>query len=296
MWIFQKIFLRNFHFCVFLSGLNQEICLINRIRELVYSCFWPVVIQLNLRPIILVLLHCPPAPKFCLLNSLISICIFYLSHWNDLPILIVHIFQFMSYYYSPQTKLQEGNVFTGVCHSVHRGVGSYPSGPNPPRDHTPPPRTITPRTTKWVVRILLECFLVTIASAQLYQKQTSARIIWHISSTTCNFQIFWAVNEHSNFIHVVTYACSLPQGWFPASYYFYLFLSWQLLRKLVVWAEYTTPSFIDSLLTKYVVSWNYPTSRGFFSEKMIKTSKLQNVIRFLFKRESSFTKDNEKFK
>ena len=25
-------------------------------------------------------------------------------------------------YYRPQTKLREGNVFTGVCDSVHRGV------------------------------------------------------------------------------------------------------------------------------------------------------------------------------
>ena len=29
---------------------------------------------------------------------------------------------FEPYYYHPQTKLQEGNVFTGVCNSVNRGV------------------------------------------------------------------------------------------------------------------------------------------------------------------------------
>ena len=50
-------------------------------------------------------------------------------------------------FYRPQTKLREGNVFTSVCHSVHRGAGRlHPEGihhplevwtPSPP----PPPPT-----------------------------------------------------------------------------------------------------------------------------------------------------------
>ena len=31
-------------------------------------------------------------------------------------------------YYRPQTKLWEGNVFTPVCDSVHRGEGLWPGG------------------------------------------------------------------------------------------------------------------------------------------------------------------------
>ena len=94
-----------------------------------------------------------------------------------------------SHFYRPQTKLREGNVLTPVSHSVHRGMGclalglgvytslvtppdtpwdTYISGhtpwthPHPPR-HTPP--TCTPghpliTVNKRVVRILLECFLV----------------------------------------------------------------------------------------------------------------------------------------
>ena len=47
-------------------------------------------------------------------------------------------------YYRPSTKLREGNVFTGVCHSVHKaGSASSPTGTLPLWDHTsqdhPPP-------------------------------------------------------------------------------------------------------------------------------------------------------------
>ena len=44
--------------------------------------------------------------------------------------------------YRPQTKLREGYVFTGVCHSVNRGeyLGSYP-----PWDQVPPGTRYTPR-------------------------------------------------------------------------------------------------------------------------------------------------------
>ena len=34
-------------------------------------------------------------------------------------------------YYRPPTKLREGNVFTGVCHSVHGGRGTVYLIPGP---------------------------------------------------------------------------------------------------------------------------------------------------------------------
>ena len=50
------------------------------------------------------------------------------------------------YYYLPQTKLQEGNAFTPVCHSVHGGGGlvglpnKEPPGQKPYfLTETPPP-------------------------------------------------------------------------------------------------------------------------------------------------------------
>ena len=53
------------------------------------------------------------------------------------------------YDYPPKTKLWEGNVFTGVCHSVHKEEGralprTVPTGPYP--------RTIPPRRTTEVGR------------------------------------------------------------------------------------------------------------------------------------------------
>ena len=33
-----------------------------------------------------------------------------------------------TYYYRPQTKLRKGNVFTGVCDSVHRVGGAWSRG------------------------------------------------------------------------------------------------------------------------------------------------------------------------
>ena len=71
-------------------------------------------------------------------------------------------------FFRPQTKLWEGNVFTPVCHSIHRGIVPYPSLGSPPPPGGPPPLEGTwdqtgsyilppPRTT---VRILLECSLV----------------------------------------------------------------------------------------------------------------------------------------
>ena len=54
----------------------------------------------------------------------------------------------IEYFYRPQTKLREGNVFTPICDSVHGGgVGLYPSiqwagGEHPP-GQIPPPRADT---------------------------------------------------------------------------------------------------------------------------------------------------------
>ena len=74
------------------------------------------------------------------------------------------------YLYSPQTKLREGNVFTGVCQSVHGGGGVWclptiPPGSYPPWNRTSLRRTassgkVLPQQQKRAVRILLECFLV----------------------------------------------------------------------------------------------------------------------------------------
>ena len=79
----------------------------------------------------------------------------------------------------PATKLHQGNVFTPVCHSVHRGVAHPPPGQTPPCPvhagiHTSPcpvhagihsPCTVHAgirriTVNKRAVRILLECILV----------------------------------------------------------------------------------------------------------------------------------------
>ena len=88
------------------------------------------------------------------------------------------------YFYRPQRSCGQGNIFTSVCHSVHRGVclsacwdTTPPRGtPTPTRKETPPRkeappweggiplgRRHTPRHTvnERPVRILLECILVT---------------------------------------------------------------------------------------------------------------------------------------
>ena len=67
------------------------------------------------------------------------------------------------------TKLRQGNIFTSVCHSVHRGcipaypahAGIHPLGRHPSRQ-TPPflGRHPLRRPLQRTVRILLECILV----------------------------------------------------------------------------------------------------------------------------------------
>ena len=76
------------------------------------------------------------------------------------------------------TKLGQGNVFTGVCDSVHGGRGCLPQcmlgcqtppeqtpppgpGTHPPRNRQPPPGSRRQHTVnERPVRILLECILV----------------------------------------------------------------------------------------------------------------------------------------
>ena len=55
--------------------------------------------------------------------------------------LLPHVIAQVTYFYHPQTKLQEGNVFTPVCVSVHK-VGIYPIAcwdTHPSRQTQPPP-------------------------------------------------------------------------------------------------------------------------------------------------------------
>ena len=54
------------------------------------------------------------------------------------------LFSFFQYFYCPQTKSREGNVFTPVCHSVHGwgGGGVFASASRgwiPPWTDNPPP-------------------------------------------------------------------------------------------------------------------------------------------------------------
>ena len=65
--------------------------------------------------------------------------------------------------YRPQRSCGQGNLFTRVCHSVHRGGGLARRTPPGTRHHHPPPsqgsrlrHTVYERP----VRILLECILI----------------------------------------------------------------------------------------------------------------------------------------
>ena len=74
--------------------------------------------------------------------------------------------------YRPQQSCGQGNIFTPVCHSVHRGglpqcmlgypPGSRPPGiRHPPGSDTPPGSRLQHTVYERPGRILLECFLVT---------------------------------------------------------------------------------------------------------------------------------------
>ena len=117
----------------------------------------------------------------------------------DLPspsCLCAIVFHFM--FLPSATKLRQGNVFTPVCHSVHKGgsasmhagidpLGRHPPGRHPqgdtplgrpPRADTPPSRRLLQRT----VHILLECILVThnLAENKKARNIGSAKKVTHI--------------------------------------------------------------------------------------------------------------------
>ena len=78
--------------------------------------------------------------------ELLNKCSYILDKYKDLKKLIIDLkwCTMKQDYYRPSTKLREGNVFTGVCHSVHKaGSASSPTGTLPLWDHTsqdhPPP-------------------------------------------------------------------------------------------------------------------------------------------------------------
>ena len=82
----------------------------------------------------------------------ISLFIHWVKYWGFLP---------------AATKLGQGNVFTGVCDSVHRGrslpqcILGYTPPEQTPREQTPPPGSWLRHTVnERPVRILLECILV----------------------------------------------------------------------------------------------------------------------------------------
>ena len=71
--------------------------------------------------------------------ELLNKCSYILDKYKDLKKLIIDLkwCTMKQDYYRPSTKLREGNVFTGVCHSVHKaGSASSPTGTLPLWDHT----------------------------------------------------------------------------------------------------------------------------------------------------------------
>ena len=95
------------------------------------------------------------------------------------------------YCYRPKRSFGQGNIFTPVCHSVHRGGGSAQV---PPQDqtHPPPPGTRHPplgqdppppgNSRLWntvnvrPVRILLECILVMFILFESFYKRFGGKL------------------------------------------------------------------------------------------------------------------------
>ena len=121
----------------------------------------------------------------------------------------------MAFCYRPKRSLEQGNVFTPVCHSVYRAgcmadtpwavtprqtpprqslLGKHPLGRHPLGSHswanTPWADTLPPRwQLKQAVRILLKCILV-----ELYVYQSTIRCMnsWqylHYFKRTLNFTV-----------------------------------------------------------------------------------------------------------
>ena len=81
------------------------------------------------------------------------------TKWNSCPLYsssetYYSLFHVSIFYYRPQSKLREGYVFTGVCHSVNGGGVCIPACPPlgryPPRArYTPPGTRYTPPRTRY---------------------------------------------------------------------------------------------------------------------------------------------------
>ena len=107
---------------------------------------------------------------------------------HKIPPFQVHI-QLSVFYYRPRRSCGQGNIFTPVCHSVHRGGSAsvhagippradaprsrhpreqtppreqtHPLGADPPGSRHPPESRLQHTVYERPVRILLECILVT---------------------------------------------------------------------------------------------------------------------------------------
>ena len=114
------------------------------------------------------------------------------------------------YFYRPQRRCGQGNVFTAVCDSVHRGVlprrppqegGPLPRRP-PPQEGHPPKRDTPPRrrhppsrlrhtVNERLVRILLECIFVLVLNVKSWVQLVSLHIcsMWE---TICDAWACWS--------------------------------------------------------------------------------------------------------
>ena len=64
-------------------------------------------------------------------------------------------------------SLGQGNVFTRMCHSVHRGKGVSVAGEGSILGRPPPQTEITQYSKERAVHILLECFLLILENSVL---------------------------------------------------------------------------------------------------------------------------------
>ena len=174
-WFWTNDFCRLFFFCChnilpfFLSEIFIIIkfCLLCHIAEkkLFALCCWHLLLICNL---------------VCFNCLCVCIKITDQDYIGRIPLLLRDRFpcNFSSirwnYFYRPPTKLWKGNIFTGVCHSVHIGgvvvllpedrislEGRIPPKTTLPlRDHTPSRAVLHAEPQKREVRIPLECFLV----------------------------------------------------------------------------------------------------------------------------------------
>ena len=123
-------------------------------------------------------------------------------------IILIIIIYFLSYIIQPTycqlcnllpsaTKLGQGYVFTGICHSVNRGGGSasvhagiHPLDQAPPWEQTPPAQSMLGDTVNvQAVRTLLECNLVCTWIAVLVLSPNRGRGLEHSCSSVCSVEL-----------------------------------------------------------------------------------------------------------